>query len=103
MDRRLRREEPDFGAESEEDDDGDDDEGVGDDADGPDLLSQAGEDGSDVIKELVAERGRRDHPDDSGQPRSPRSAEEDAVHLMDGEEVDDQNFDGEDDVTEEEG
>lgn len=94
LDRRLRREEPDFGAAVDEEN-GDDTDGEGDaDADGPDLLSQAGEDGRDVTKELVAERSRRDrHPDDSGQPRSPRSAEEDAVHLVEEE----------DDVAEEEG
>lgn len=92
LDGRLRREEPDFGADEERatdragdgttsDEDDDQDEVDADDA--PDLLSQLDEDGKDIIKDLTAERGRPGDHDDSGQPRSPRSAEEAAIHMVD--------------------
>lgn len=81
LDGRLRREEPDFGAGADgpiADDDGDEDD------DSPDLLSQLDDDGRDREKDLVGQRaGGERHPDDSGQPRSPRSAEEDAIHVVD--------------------
>lgn len=85
LDRRLRREEPDPGSLPSSDDDGADGDRVGRGDDGPDLLSQLDEDGRDMVKELVAERGQSGdgRDDDTGQPRLPRSAEEDAVHVVD--------------------
>lgn len=79
LDRRLRREEPepDLTAELDLDDDVDDD-------DSPDLLADLDDDGGDMTKELTTVRARRDRRvDDSGQLRSPRSAEEDAIHVVD--------------------
>ncbi len=79
---RLRREEPDVMPDADDvDGDSDSDD---DDDESPELLSQLGEDGGDVVKELTTERAQVDrHDDDSGQPRSPRSAEEDAIHVVD--------------------
>ncbi|WP_370327958.1 hypothetical protein [Euzebya sp.] len=73
LDRRLRREEPE-----------DLPVGARDDDESPDLLSDGDDDGHDLVKDLTALRARWDADrDDSGQPRSPRSAEEDAVHVVD--------------------
>lgn len=83
LDGRLRREEPDFGA--DEPALGDDEEDDGENDDSPDLLSHLDEVGRDIVKELSAERGLPGDHDDSGQPRSPRSAEEAAIHVVDEE------------------
>lgn len=80
---RLRREEPDSSAEI--DDDNGDDEGDFED-ESPELLSVLNDEGEDIVKELTTMRARSDrHTDDSGQPISPRSAEEDAIHVVDQE------------------
>lgn len=72
---RLRREEPDASIDSEDEDYDDE---------SPELLSNADERGDDLVKELTTVRARSDrHEDDSGQPQSPRSAEEDAIHVID--------------------
>jgi hypothetical protein len=85
---RLRREEPDLLDDGEA---GDVDDTYDDES--PELLSQAREDGRDMVKELTTERARPDrHDDDSGQPHSPRSAEEDAIHVVDA----DLDFDDDD-------
>ena len=75
LSRKLRREEPDLSA-----DDGD----KPDDDDSPDIMAGDDED-ADPTNSMTSIRGRSDrHGDDSGQPRGTRSAEEDAVHLVDG-------------------
>lgn len=79
LDRRLRREEPDTTSDADEDRDEVDDES-------PDLLSEGDDAGHDLVKDLIAIRAReRQRDDDSGQLRSPRSPEEDAVHVVDDE------------------
>ena len=82
LDRRLRREEPDltWGDEdepaSEDADDGDDES--------PELLDVSDEEGHDEEEQSVTVRGRTDrHRDDSGQTACARSAEEDAIHVVD--------------------
>ncbi|CAN5324691.1 hypothetical protein BH23ACT9_BH23ACT9_07660 [soil metagenome] len=87
LDRRLRRDEPDVMVSDDADrwseSDGSESGGE-DDYESPDLLSQAEEDGTDLVREMTTLRSRRDRrADDWEQPRSPRSAEEDAIHLVD--------------------
>lgn len=77
LERRLRREEPENGADTDAVDSAEE---------SPDLLSVFENNGDNTVKELATIRARRDrHRDDSGQPRSPRGAEEDAVHVVDEE------------------
>lgn len=93
LDRRLRREEPDQVAGLDDDINTSDDSDDADD-ESPELMGVEDEDGGDTVKELATVRGMPDrHTDDSGQPRSPRSAEEDAVHVVDR----DADFDDDDD------
>jgi [ribosomal protein S5]-alanine N-acetyltransferase len=83
LDGRLRREEPDLDPDVDDDPvGGADDDDL--DGDSPDLLDPVEDDGQDLTKELATLRAARErHEDDSGQPWSPRSAEEDAIHLVD--------------------
>jgi ribosomal-protein-alanine N-acetyltransferase len=94
LDGRLRREEPDLvpdllpdrASDVDLDDDVDDES--------PELLDDLDEEGGDTVKDLAALRAMPDrHDDDSGQPWSPRSAEEDAIHVVD----EDALLDGDDD------
>jgi [ribosomal protein S5]-alanine N-acetyltransferase len=84
LDGRLRREVPDVTADEDDARPGRGRDDRAEDGDGPELLSQVDESGRDVVSEMVAESGRREgSDDDSGQPRSPRSAEEDAIRVVD--------------------
>lgn len=75
LSRKLRREVPELS--SDGDTDADDDDGC------DDIISSDDED-ADPTNSMVSIRGRTDrHDDDSGQPRGPRSAELDAMHLVD--------------------
>lgn len=75
---KLRREEPEVSADGQGNDKDDDNSD-----DSPDILSGDDED-ADPTNSMTSIRGRSDrHDDDSGQPRGFRSAEEDAIHLVD--------------------